>query len=432
MPFFIPSPSKIQSMEWNAFGVAERLMRYVQIDTQSDPNSDSFPSTEKQKDLSRLLLQELLAIGLKDATLDENGYVMATIPATIEQEKLNALKLPVICFCAHVDTAPDCSGTHVKPILHRQYNGEPIILPDDPNQIITVEKYPYLKNFIGKEIITASGKTLLGADDKAGVAIIVSLAAYLMQNPSILHGPIKILFTPDEEVGRGADFIDFKKLNADFGYTLDGGALGCFEMESFSADQLILTIDGVMAHPGSAKGVMQNAIKIASDIVAALPRDQWCPEHTEGKAGFVHPTNIQGGAEQVQIEFLIRDFDTANLAIYEQRILDIAESVIRENPNYNQSSVKIEVKQQYRNMKEVIDQYPQMVELALNAYQKAGIKPVIEAIRGGTDGSRMSFMGLPTANIFTGMQAIHSKHEWVGVADMQQAVQVLAYMVEIN
>ena len=419
-------------MEWNAFGVAERLMRYVQIDTQSDPNSLSFPSTEKQKDLSTLLLQELLAIGLVDATMDTNGYVMATIPATIEQEKLDALKLPVICFCAHVDTAPDCSGTNVKPILHKQYNGAPIVLPDDPTQIIKVEKYPYLKNFIGKEIITASGKTLLGADDKAGVAIIVSLAAYLMQNPSILHGPIKILFTPDEEVGKGADFIDFKKLNADFGYTLDGGALGCFEMESFSANHLVLTIDGVMAHPGSAKGVMQNAIKIAADIVAALPRDQWCPEHTEGKAGFVHPTNIQGGAEQVQIEFLIRDFDTANLAIYEQRILDIAESVIRENPNYNQSSVKIEVKQQYRNMKEVIDQYPQMVELALNAYQKAGIKPVIEPIRGGTDGSRMSFMGLPTANIFTGMQAIHSKHEWVGVADMQQAVQVLAYMVEIN
>ena len=419
-------------MEWNAFGVAERLMRYVQIDTQSDPNSDSFPSTEKQKDLSKLLHQELLAIGLEDAAMDANGYVMATIPARIEQEKLDALKLPVICFCAHVDTAPDCSGTNVKPILHKQYNGAPIVLPDDTSQIITVEKYPYLKNFIGKEIITASGKTLLGADDKAGVAIIVSLAAYLMQNPSIPHGPIKILFTPDEEVGKGADFIDFKKLNADFGYTLDGGALGCFEMESFSADYLVLTIDGVMAHPGSAKGVMQNAIKIAADIVAALPRDQWCPEHTEGKAGFVHPTNIQGGAEQVQIEFLIRDFDTTNLAIYEQRILDIAESVIRENPNYNQSSVKIEVKQQYRNMKEVIDRYPQMVELALNAYQKAGIKPVIEPIRGGTDGSRMSFMGLPTANIFTGMQAIHSKHEWVGVADMQQAVQVLAYMVEIN
>ena len=419
-------------MEWNAFGVAERLMRYVQIDTQSDPNSLSFPSTEKQKDLSTLLLQELLAIGLVDATMDTNGYVMATIPATIEQEKLNALKLPVICFCAHVDTAPDCSGTQVKPILHQHYNGAPIVLPEDPTQIITVEKYPYLKNFIGKAIITASGKTLLGADDKAGVAIIVSLDAYLMQNPSIQHGPIKILFTPDEEVGKGADFIDFKKLNADFGYTLDGGALGCFEMESFSADHLILTIDGVMAHPGSAKGVMQNAIKIAADIIAALPRDQWCPEHTEGKAGFVHPTNIQGGADQVQIEFLIRDFDTDNLAIYEQRILDIAKAVIQQNQDYNQASVKIQVKQQYRNMKEVIDQYPQMVELALGAYKKAGIQPVIEPIRGGTDGSRMSFMGLPTANIFTGMQAIHSKHEWVGVADMQQAVQVLAYMVEIN
>ncbi|MFN5189029.1 MAG: peptidase T [Chitinophagia bacterium] len=419
-------------MEWNAFGVAERLMRYVQIDTQSDPNSLSFPSTEKQKDLSTLLLQELLAIGLVDATMDTNGYVIATIPATIEQEKLNALKLPVICFCAHVDTAPDCSGTQVKPILHQHYNGAPIVLPEDPTQIITVEKYPYLKNFIGKAIITASGKTFLGADDKAGVAIIVSLAAYLMQNPSIQHGPIKILFTPDEEVGKGADFIDFKKLNADFGYTLDGGALGCFEMESFSADHLILTIDGVMAHPGSAKGVMQNAIKIAADIIAALPRDQWCPEHTEGKAGFVHPTNIQGGADQVQIEFLIRDFDTDNLAIYEQRILDIAKAVIQQNQDYNQASVKIQVKQQYRNMKEVIDQYPQMVELALGAYKKAGIQPVIEPIRGGTDGSRMSFMGLPTANIFTGMQAIHSKHEWVGVADMQQAVQVLAYMVEIN
>jgi tripeptide aminopeptidase len=432
MPFLIPSPSKILCMEWNAFGVAERLMRYVQIDTQSDPNSDSFPSTEKQKDLSKLLLQELLDIGLEDATMDANGYVMATIPSTIAPEQLAALKLPVLCFCAHVDTAPDCSGTDVKPILHKQYNGAPILLPDDPSQIITVEKYPYLKNFIGKEIITASGKTLLGADDKAGVAILISLAAYLMENQTIQHGPIKILFTPDEEVGRGADFIDFKKMNAHFGYTLDGGALGCFEMESFSADQLILTIDGVMAHPGSAKGVMQNAIKIAADIIASLPRDQWCPEHTEGKVGFVHPTNIQGGAEQVQIEFLIRDFNTTNLAIYEARLLEIAETVIRQNPNYNRATVQIQVKQQYRNMKEVIDQHPQMVDLAFAAYQRAGITPIIEPIRGGTDGSRMSFMGLPTANIFTGMQAIHSKQEWVGVSDMQQAVQVLAYMVEIN
>lgn len=419
-------------MEWNAFGVAERLMRYVQIDTQSDPNSTSFPSTEKQKNLTQVLLNELKEIGLKDATMDDNGYVMATIPATGSAEKIAALQLPVICFCAHVDTAPDCSGTNVKPILHQQYTGAPIVLPDDPSQVITVEKYPYLKNFIGKEVITASGHTLLGSDDKAGVAIIVSLAAYLMANPTIQHGPIKILFTPDEEVGRGADHIDFKKLNADFGYTLDGGALGCFEMESFSADQLILTIDGVMAHPGSAKGVMQNAIKIAADIIAAFPKETWCPEHTEGKQGFVHPTHIEGGAEQIKIEFLIRDFDTANLERYETRILEIANEVVQANPNYNRAKLQIQVKHQYRNMKEIIDQHPAMVELALSAYQKAGIEPVIEPIRGGTDGSRMSFMGLPTANIFTGMQAIHSKQEWIGVSDMQQAVQVLAYMVEIN
>lgn len=419
-------------MEWNAFGVAERLMRYVQIDTQSDPNSTSFPSTEKQKNLAQVLLNELKEIGLKDATMDDNGYVMATIPATGSAEKIAALQLPVICFCAHVDTAPDCSGTNVKPILHQKYTGAPIVLPDDPSQVITVEKYPYLKNFIGKEVITASGHTLLGSDDKAGVAIIVSLAAYLMANPTIQHGPIKILFTPDEEVGKGADHIDFKKLNADFGYTLDGGALGCFEMESFSADQLILTIDGVMAHPGSAKGVMQNAIKIAADIIAAFPKETWCPEHTEGKQGFVHPTHIEGGAEQIKIEFLIRDFDTANLERYETRILEIANEVVQANPNYNRAKLQIQVKHQYRNMKEIIDLHPAMVELALSAYQKAGIAPVIEPIRGGTDGSRMSFMGLPTANIFTGMQAIHSKQEWIGVSDMQQAVQVLAYMVEIN
>jgi tripeptide aminopeptidase len=253
-----------------------------------------------------------------------------------------------------------------------------------------------------------------------------------MVNPTIQHGPIKILFTPDEEVGKGADHIDFKKLNADFGYTLDGGALGCFEMESFSADQLILTIDGVMAHPGSAKGVMQNAIKIAADIIAAFPKETWCPEHTEGKQGFVHPTHIEGGAEQIKIEFLIRDFDTANLERYETRILEIANEVVQANPNYNRAKLQIQVKHQYRNMKEIIDLHPAMVELALSAYQKAGIAPVIEPIRGGTDGSRMSFMGLPTANIFTGMQAIHSKQEWIGVSDMQQAVQVLAYMVEIN
>lgn len=400
-------------------------MRYVQIDTQSDPYSSSFPSTQKQKDLSSLLVKELLAMGVKDAVLDEFGYVMATIPATHQK------KVPVVCFCAHVDTAPDCSGSFVKPILHENYNGEPIILPDDPTQIITTSAYPYLKNFIGKSVITASGKTLLGADDKAGVAIIMEMASYLMANQQIEHGTIKILFTPDEEVGRGTEHLDLKKLGADFGYTLDGGELGCFEMETFSADGLILTIQGVIAHPGAAKGVMQNAIKIAGEIIAALPKNEWSPEHTEGRTGFIHPNQISGGAETARIEFLVRDFDTLQLKAHANRLYKIAQEVIASNPAFSNSTVSMEIKEQYRNMREVIDQYPMIVEKALEAYKILGLTPIVHPIRGGTDGSRMSFMGLPTPNIFTGMQAIHSKHEWIGVSDMEKAVEVLVKLVEI-
>lgn len=406
--------------------VAERFMRYVQIDTQSDPNSDLFPSTEKQKKLSSILVEELKQMGIADAHLDEYGYVMATIPSTI------ITQAPTICFCAHVDTAPDCSGTDVKPILHTSYDGTPIVLPDDPTQVITVEQYPYLKNFIGKSIITASGKTLLGADDKAGVTIIMELAKYIMANPTIQHGTIKILFTPDEEVGRGTDHLDLQKLGADFAYTLDGGELGCFEMETFSANALTLFIDGVIAHPGAAKGVMQNAIKIAAAIIEVLPKNELSPESTEGKLGFVHPNHISGGAEHASIEFLVRDFDTNQLAVHAKRVLSIANEVIVNNPAFNKSSVRIEVKEQYRNMREIIDQHPAIVDRALAAYKKAGIEPIVEPIRGGTDGSRMSFMGLPTPNIFTGMQAIHSKHEWIGVEDMEKAVEVLVNLVEIN
>ena len=400
-------------------------MRYVQIDTQSDPYSSSFPSTQKQKDLSNLLVKELLAMGVKDATLDEFGYVMATIPATHQK------KVPVVCFCAHVDTAPDCSGSFVKPILHENYNGEPIILPDDPNQIITTSAYPYLKNFIGKSVITASGKTLLGSDDKAGVAIIMEMAGYLMANKHIEHGVIKILFTPDEEVGRGTEHLDIKKLGADFGYTLDGGELGSFEMETFSADSLILTIQGVIAHPGAAKGVMQNAIKIAGEIIAALPKNEWSPEHTEDRTGFIHPNQISGGAETARIEFLVRDFDTLQLTAHANRLYKIAQEVIASNSDFSNSTVSMEIKEQYRNMREVIDQYPIIVEKALEAYKILGLTPIVHPIRGGTDGSRMSFMGLPTPNIFTGMQAIHSKHEWIGVSDMEKAVEVLVKLVEI-
>ncbi|MEY3118196.1 MAG: peptidase [Bacteroidota bacterium] len=412
-------------MSFDQLPIAERFMRYVQIDTQSDPDSTKFPSTDKQLNLAKLLVEELKGMGIMHVELDAYGYVMATIPSNKEEQK------PVLCFCAHMDTAPDCSGTDVKPILHKNYNGQPLVLPDDHSQVISIEAYPYLKNFIGKDIITASGNTLLGADDKAGVAIIMSFAQYLMQHPEILHGTIKILFTPDEEVGRGTDFLDLKKLGADFAYTLDGGELGCFEMETFSADYLTMDIQGVIAHPGAAKGVMQNAIKIAGEIIAALPKQEWSPEHTEQRQGFVHPNHISGGAEKARLEFLIRDHDTQQLKEHIRKLKSIADHVLLQNPDFSKSHITYTIKEQYRNMREVIDLHPILVENALAAYKKVGVLPIVEPIRGGTDGSRLSFLGLPAPNIFTGMQAIHSKHEWIGVSDMQKSVEVLVNLVEI-
>ncbi len=405
--------------------IAERFMRYVQIDTQSDPDSTSFPSTDKQINLAKLLVEELKEMGILQVALDAQGYVMATIPSNTAAQK------PVLCFCAHMDTAPDCSGTDVKPILHKNYNGQPLVLPDDHSQVISTDAYPYLKNFIGKDIITASGNTLLGADDKAGVAIIMSFAQYLINHPEILHGTIKLLFTPDEEVGRGTDFLDLKKLGADYAYTLDGGELGCFEMETFSADYLTMDIHGVIAHPGAAKGVMQNAIKIAGEIIAALPKQELCPEHTEQREGFVHPNHISGGAEKARLEFLIRDHDTHQLKEHVNKLKLIAEHILLQNPDFSKAHITYTIQEQYRNMREVIDLHPILVENALAAYKKAGVLPIVEPIRGGTDGSRLSFLGLPAPNIFTGMQAIHSKHEWIGVSDMQKSVEVLVNLVEI-
>ena len=412
-------------MSFDQLPIAERFMRYAQVDTQSDPDSTSFPSTDKQLNLAKLLVEELKDMGILEVSLDAHGYVMATIPSNTAAQK------PVLCFCAHMDTAPDCSGTDVKPILHKNYNGKPLVLPDDHSQIISTDAYPYLKNFIGKDIITASGNTLLGADDKAGVAIIMSFAQYLMQHPEILHGTIKLLFTPDEEVGRGTDFLDLKKLGADFAYTLDGGELGCFEMETFSADYLTMDIHGVIAHPGAAKGVMQNAIKIAGEIIAALPKQELCPEHTQQREGFVHPNHISGGAEKARLEFLIRDHDTHKLKEHVNKLKSIADQVLSQNPDFSKAQITYTIKEQYRNMREVIDLHPILVENALAAYKKAGILPIVEPIRGGTDGSRLSFLGLPAPNIFTGMQAIHSKHEWIGVSDMQKSVEVLVNLVEI-
>jgi tripeptide aminopeptidase len=401
---------------------ADRFMQYVQIDTQSDPTSPSQPSTEKQKDLSRILVQELLAIGISDAELDKHGYVYATIPATTDKD------VPVLCFCSHVDTAPDCSGKGVKPILHKSYDGSDIALPDDASVVITTKEHPYLLQRLGDDIITASGTTLLGADDKAGVAIIMDLAAYLIQHPEIKHGKIRILFTPDEEVGRGVAAVNMEKLGAHFGYTLDGGERGHLEGETFSADSAVVTFQGISAHPGYAKDKMVHAIKVASAFVDMLPKDEWCPEVTEGMQGFVHPVSIEGGLEKATVQFIVRDFDTAMLAVHEQRLRDIAALTIAEFPG---STMTFTVKEQYRNMKEILDGCPQVMDYAEEAMQRAGINVQRMSIRGGTDGSRLSFMGLPCPNIFTGEMGIHSRQEYVSVQDMENAVETLVHLARI-
>jgi len=401
---------------------AARFLKYVLIDTQSDPNSKSFPSTEKQKDLSRLLVQELLDLGITDAHLDEWGYVYATIPS-------NSIKnVATICFCSHVDTSPDCSGAGVKPIIHFNWVGSDIVLPDDTTQVIKVLDHPDLKKQINNDIITASGTTLLGADNKAGVAEIMAAVEYLMQNPEVKHGTIKILFTPDEEIGRGTEKVDLVKLSADFGYTMDGESLGTLEDETFSADAMGLTIHGVSTHPGFAKGKLENALKIAGDILAALSKDSLSPETTEGIEGFIHPTQISGIQESVKLDFIIRDFTMVGLHEKEAYLQNIVNQILLNYPN---STVDFKVVEQYRNMKEVLVNYPQVVEFALEAIEQAGLKAEKRSIRGGTDGSRLSFMGLPCPNIFAGEHAFHSKLEWVSVQDMEKATQVIINLVQI-
>lgn len=401
---------------------AERFIRYVQVDTQSDPNSETQPTTEKQKDLSRILVEELKQIGIADAELDEYGYVYGTIPATSDKD------VPVLCFCSHVDTAPDCSGANVKPILHMQYNGQDIVLPDDPTVVISTKNHPYLKERIGDDIITASGTTLLGADDKAGVAIIMDLAHYLINNPQTKHGKIRILFTPDEEVGRGVNKVDMKKLGANYGYTLDGGERGHLEGESFSADAAIVVFHGVSAHPGYAKGKMVSAIKAASAFVDKLPRNEWCPEVTEGMQGFVHPVSIEGVLEKATVQFIVRDFDTKQLAAHEQRLRELVDQTVKEFPGIQTEFI---VKEQYRNMREILDKEPHVMAYAEEAYKRAGMTAAKISIRGGTDGSRLSFMGLPCPNIFTGEMGIHSKQEYVSVQDMEKAVETLVHLTQV-
>jgi len=405
------------------YTVTDRFLRYVKIDTEADSNSDTFSSSMKQKDLGNLLVKELTEIGIEDAEIDKWGYVYATIPATDGYESV-----PTICFCAHMDTAPDCSGKDVKPILHKNYDGKPIVLPDDPSQVISIENHPYLKEKIGDDIVTASGLTLLGADDKSGVACIVDYANFMLNNSDVKHGAIRILFTPDEEVGRGVDHVDMKKLNADYGYTLDSGFLGSIEDESFSADGVKIIINGISAHPGYAKNKMINAIKIASEFIEQLPKDSWSPETTEKREGFVHPISMSGVMEQVKLEFIIRDHDTKKLEQYEKRLKQILENIVN---NYPGATFDFVVKEQYRNMKDILKEMPFVTDYAIEAMHRAGVKSYPDIVRGGTDGSRLSFMGLPCPNIFTGEMAIHSRQEYVSINDMHKAVETLVHLTAI-
>jgi tripeptide aminopeptidase len=402
--------------------VSERFLRYVVIDTQSDPASPTCPSTEKQKNLGRLLAAELKELGLVDAHMDEHGYVYATIPANTTK------RVPAICFCSHMDTSPDCTGRDVKPQIVRNYRGGDITLPGDPMQVIRVAEHPALKEQVGNDIITTDGTTLLGADNKAGLAEIMDAARFLLAHPEIKRGTIKILFTPDEEIGRGVDNVDMKKLGADFGYTMDGESAGCLEDETFSADAVVLTIQGVSVHPGFAKGRMEHAIKIAAAIVDGLPKDTCSPETTEGREGFLHPTAVNGSLDSAVLQFIVRDFTEQGLKQKEALLEEIVREVIK---GYPRSSCKIEIKEQYRNMKVVLDQHPDVVANAAEAIRRAGLKVIRSSIRGGTDGSRLSFMGLPCPNIFAGEHAFHSRLEWVSVQDMEKAVQTIVHLAMI-
>ncbi|WP_027550606.1 peptidase T [Bradyrhizobium sp. Cp5.3] len=402
--------------------VTERFLRYVTIDTQSDPESPNSPSTEKQKDLGRVLVTELKAMGVADAHLDDYGYVYATIPANTDK------KVPVICFCSHMDTSPDVTGKNVKPQVVKNYRGGDITLPGDPTQVIRFAEHPALKNQIGNDIITTDGTTLLGADNKAGVAEIVDAAHFFINNPDVKHGTIKILFTPDEEIGRGVDNVDLKKLGADFGYTMDGESAGSVEDETFSADGATITINGVSAHPGYAKGKMEHAIKIAAAIVERLPKEGCSPETTSGKQGFLHPIGITGALEQATLAFIVRDFTEEGLKEKETLLEGIVKDVMKEYPR---STYRFEVREQYRNMKQVIDRHPHILEYAIEAIRRAGLRPMRTAIRGGTDGSRLSFMGLPCPNIFAGEHAFHSRLEWVSRQDMEKAVQTIVHLAMI-
>lgn len=405
------------------YSVIERFIKYAKIDTQSDPHSKTIPSTMKQKDLAKVLVGELQELGLSDAAMDEWGYVYATLPANTDKDNV-----PVICFCSHMDTSPDAPGIDVKPIIHKNYNGADLVLPDDNSIIIKASEHTDLNAQMGNDIITASGLTLLGADNKAGLAEIMNAVQYFTENPNVKHAELRILFTPDEEIGRGADKVDIEKLGAKYGYTIDGETLGSIEDETFSADGVEIEITGVSAHPGFAKGKMENAVRIAGDILAKLPKDRLTPESTEGREGFIHPLECTATGESAKITFIIRSFKDVELPMFEQELENVVKNVMH---FYPQSSYKFTVTEQYRNMKNILDQHPEVAEFAMKAIHRSGIEVKRGSIRGGTDGSRLSYMGLPCPNIFAGEHAFHSKKEWISVQDMQKAVKTIINLAMI-
>lgn len=401
----------------------ERFLRYVRVDTRSDESSTATPSTPGQLVLLEMLAGELRALGADEVTLDAHGYLMATVPATVAPADV-----PVIGFLAHVDTSPEMSGAGVVAIVHRAYEGQDLVLPDDPDMVLRASENPELAKHVGEDIVTASGLTLLGADDKAGVAEIVAAAEHLLAHPEIRHGTLRLAFTPDEEIGRGTDLFDVRRFGAAYAYTLDGGARGEIEYESFSADGVTLVFHGFNTHPGYAKGRMVNAVRAAGAFVASFPADRLSPETSEGYEGYVHPYLIDGGTERVQVKVLLRDFDTRKLAEHGEMVKGLAEAAAAGVPGVR---VEMTVEQSYRNMRQVIEQHPHVVERAKAAIRQAGIEPIVKPIRGGTDGSRLSFMGLPTPNLFAGEHNFHSRLEWVSAQDMDAAVETIVELARI-
>jgi tripeptide aminopeptidase len=400
----------------------DRFLTYVKFDTQSSEESDSYPSTEKQLELSKHLVKELKDLGLHEVELTEHGYVFATLLSNVTHQ------VPTIGFIAHVDTSPEVSGANVNPVINKKYKGGDIKLKKDKSQIIEFDMNPALKDCLGHDIITSDGTTLLGADNKAGIAEIMGAIQFLIENPDVKHGNIRVAFTVDEEVGTGTQYFDTKQFGAEYAYTIDGETVGEIENETFCADTAIVTIKGVNVHPGYAKDRMINGIKIGAEFLEKLPKDGMSPETTENREGYLHPHSVKGSVEETELVFLVRDFDIDGLKEKENFLQMLCNKF---SNKYPKASIVLEIKESYRNMKQVLEKYPLVVEYANEAVRRTGMEPKLNLIRGGTDGARLSFMGIPTPNIFTGGHNFHSKKEWISVQDMQKAVETIVHLCEI-